>query len=128
MVMRACAADAIVGGYRVPAGAALGYSVCVAARDPAVFKDPEVFDPARHGEGADGSAWSPFGPAGPRKCMGYRLADIEAVAFLAVVLLRFDLQPPSPLAPKPVEYTDATLGPKESGLFLRCVPRKLSGL
>jgi cytochrome P450 len=123
-VVRVCVADARVGAHVVPAGASLLYSIAVAARDPEVMRDADAFEPERHGATADGNAWHPFGPQGPRRCLGYRLADAEGVAFLATVLRRFELREPSAAAPSPEEYTDATLGPKQSGLYLQLAPLK----
>lgn len=123
-VARVCAADTVVGGYPVPIGSILSYAIVCAARDSSIFSDPDAFKPDRHGDAADGSSWGPFGPPGPRKCLGYRLAEVEGLAFLATVLRRFEVKPPSPGAPPPVAYTDATCGPKHSGLYLTLVPRK----
>jgi cytochrome P450 len=123
-VARLCAKSTTVAGQPVPASSTLVYSITVAALDPKVFgATAKAFDPARHGASADGHEWHPFGPQGPRKCLGYRLAEQEAVTFLAAILARFQIEPASPSAPEPVEYTDATLGPKQSGLYLRFVPR-----
>jgi cytochrome P450 len=96
----------------------------IAARDPAVMSNADAFEPERHGATADGTGWHPVGPQGPRRCLGYRLADAEGVAFLATVLRRFELREPSAAALPPEEYTDLTLGPKRSGLRLRLVPLK----
>lgn len=122
MVARICAQDAQVGGYVLPKGSTLGYSIACASRDPAKFDNPNAFEPERFGDAPDGSLWHPFGPEGPRKCMGFRLADAEALVFLATILSRFEIEPASERAEPPREYTDATLGPKESGLRLRFRP------
>lgn len=122
MVARVCAESARVGAHVIPAGSTLGYSIACAARDPASFDAPDAFEPGRFLGSAGAAAWHPFGPEGPRKCLGFRLADAEALAFLATVLRRFEVEPASSLAEPPREYTDATLGPKQSGLRVRLRP------
>mmetsp|Transcript_23147 Transcript_23147/g.62757 ORF Transcript_23147/g.62757 Transcript_23147/m.62757 type:complete len:522 (-) Transcript_23147:287-1852(-) len=122
-VGRTVKADTRVGAYVAPSGSTLVYSIACAARDPTVFDDAAAFDPTRHGKAADGHAWAPFGPQGPRKCLGYRLADAEGIAFLSTVIRRFHVHLPSAGAPEPVAYTDATCGPKHTGLQLRLTPR-----
>lgn len=122
MVARVCAESARVGAHVIPAGSTLGYSIACAARDPASFDAPDAFEPGRFLGSAGAAAWHPFGPEGPRKCLGFRLADAEALAFLATVLRRFEVEPASSLAEPPREYTDATLGLKQSGLRVRLRP------
>lgn len=123
-VPRIADSDITLNGVRVPAGCLVFYTIAVGARDPSVFAEPERFAPERHGEVADSSAlpWLPFG-GGPRKCIGYRFAELEAVAFLAAVLRAFEVCPPEEHTEPPGEYTDITLGPKQSGLYVRLRPR-----
>ncbi|KAG8463453.1 hypothetical protein KFE25_004964 [Diacronema lutheri] len=125
-VPRLCARDAIIGDVLVPAGTICFHAVAAGARDGSEFAEPDAFRPARHAHLPDGgsAAWLPFG-AGPRKCIGYRLAELEAVTFLAALLRRFELLPPSAAAPLLGEHTDATLGPKLTGLHVRLKPRAL---
>ena len=61
--------------------------------------------------------------AGPRICVGYALAQLELVALLHAVLRRYELFPAGPGYPEPREHVLVTNGPRESGLFLKLVPR-----
>jgi len=92
-------------------------------RDPEVFR-PERFDPASPLYDAavdDKTKFMPFGGGG-RVCLGQRFAEMEAVQMVAAVVSQFDLVP-DPARP-PVEYCDVTLGPKESGLWMKVTERK----
>lgn len=92
-------------------------------RDPEVFR-PERFDPASpHFDAAveDKTKFMPFGGGG-RICLGQRFAEMESVQMIAAVISRFELEP-DPLRP-PREYCDVTLGPKESGLWMKMKERR----
>jgi cytochrome P450 len=122
-VPRLCERDALIDGVHVPAGTIVLYSITAGARDPAVFTEPDCFVPERHAQAAEGgAAWLPFG-AGQRKCIGYRFAELEAIAFLVAILQRFEVLPPQEHTEPPGEYTDITLGPKLTGLYVRLRPR-----
>lgn len=124
-IPRIAGSDTTLDGVNLPAGCLVFYAIAVGARDPSVFAQPECFLPERHGDVADSSAlpWLPFG-GGPRKCIGYRFAELEAVAFLAAVLRAFEVCPPEEHTEPPGEYTDITLGPKQTGLYVRLRPRQ----
>ncbi|GAA5134781.1 bifunctional cytochrome P450/NADPH--P450 reductase [Pseudonocardia adelaidensis] len=68
-------------------------------RDPAVWEDPERFDPDRfafdRAQQLPPDAWKPFGN-GRRSCIGRGFALQEAQLFLAMLLQRFDLEPADP--------------------------------
>ena len=78
------------------------------------------FHTGQHGK--MGEPHCPFG-AGPRICVGYALAQLELVALLHAVLRRYELFPAGPGYPEPREHVLVTNGPRESGLFLKLVPR-----
>ena len=65
-------------------------------RDPAVWPDPDVYDPdrflAENVKGRPAHSYKPFG-AGLRACIGRQFAIHEAVLVLASVLHRYDLAP-----------------------------------
>lgn len=72
--------------------------------DPAVFAEPERYDPGRFlgREGEGGDAWDggfakyeylPFGQ-GRRRCIGYRFARWEMLVLLATLLARIDITRP----------------------------------
>ncbi|WP_370865975.1 bifunctional cytochrome P450/NADPH--P450 reductase [Chondromyces apiculatus] len=92
-------------------------------RDPAVWKDPERFDPERFAPGAREAipthAWKPFGN-GQRACIGRTFAFQEATLVLAMLLQRFELERPGRYTLKVKE----TLTLKPQGLTVRARLRK----
>jgi cytochrome P450/NADPH-cytochrome P450 reductase len=85
-------------------------------RDPAVWPDPERFDPDRFAEGVTipPKAWLPFGN-GMRACIGRSFALQEATLVLAMLLQRFEISAPAPYDLQIKE----TLTLKPDGLTLR---------
>jgi cytochrome P450 len=88
--------DQEIGGYVIPAGAAVLMPTFVANRDPRVYPDPLAFDPQRF-LGPDAAArpdWAyPLFGAGTRKCIGVGFAMLEAVLVLAELGQRYRLRP-----------------------------------
>jgi cytochrome P450 len=83
VVDRYAAADTVLGGAAIAAGDLVRVSIAGANRDPAMFRDPERFDPARprvrrHLAFAHG----------PHVCLGIHLARLEARLGLAALLRR----------------------------------------
>ncbi|XP_071103072.1 cytochrome P450 3A14-like [Haliotis cracherodii] len=66
-------------------------------RDPRLFKDPDSFKPERHDEKSNPLSFLAFGH-GPRKCIGMRLALVEAKIALVHVLrtVKFGRMPDTP--------------------------------
>lgn len=87
--------DCEIGGYRVPAGAAVLMSQWVMHRDARFYPEPERFDPDRWTEerakGLPKFAYFPFG-GGPRICIGAAFAMMEAVLILATVAQRYQVR------------------------------------
>jgi cytochrome P450 len=83
-----------IGGYEIPARSILFISPYVLHRHPALWEDPEGFDPERFASEPPRGAYLPFG-AGPRMCIGNAFATMEAELVLATLAqrLRFDLVP-----------------------------------
>lgn len=82
-----------VGGYAIKKGTILIISPYVIHHHPAFWTYPERFDPERFSAdrvGGSRRAYLPFG-AGPRMCIGARLALMEAQVVLAMVARRFQL-------------------------------------
>ena len=120
---RALVADELC-GFAVPAGSLVLVSPYTVQRDPAVWPDPERFDPTRFLETTPArGTYLPFG-AGPRLCIGRDFALVESVLVLAVLARRFAVEP----APGPPPRVDAlvTLRPR-GGLPLRLRRRPGAG-
>ncbi|MFB7786820.1 cytochrome P450 [Streptomyces vinaceus] len=85
-----------LGGVSIPAGAELAYSPYALHRDPALFRDPTVFDPDRWEEKGDeqprAHRYIPFS-AGQHKCIGDTFAVAEILTALATVSARWRLVP-----------------------------------
>jgi cytochrome P450 len=102
---RSTVGDEVLGGYRIPAGSWVEVSPWGVHHSPAVWKDPDRFDPRRFdvqpGEfpGGHRYAWFPFG-AGPRACIGMQIASLEVQIVIAAVLQAFTIT--TPLAAVPV--------------------------
>jgi len=90
-VRDAVAADTI-GGFDVPAGAAVMVSPYYTHRHPQFWDEPEVFDPDRwtreREAGRHGYAYHPFA-AGPRICIGNHFSLLESQVLLAMLAQRF---------------------------------------
>ncbi len=85
---RVAMVDVAVGDAVIRRRTAILWSPYLAGRDPAVWEDPSRFDPDRHldptpeeREAMD-AAWVPFG-RGPRRCIGFALAQMELTLILA---------------------------------------------
>jgi cytochrome P450 len=81
-----------IGGFEVPAGAAVMLSPYYTHRHPQFWDDPEVFDPDRwtreRENGRHGHAYHPFA-AGPRICIGNNFSLLESHLLLAILAQRF---------------------------------------
>ena len=90
-VRDAIASDQI-GGFEVPAGAAVMLSPYYTHRHPQFWEDPEVFDPDRwtreREAGRHSHAYHPFA-AGPRICIGNHFSLLESHVLLAMLAMRF---------------------------------------
>jgi cytochrome P450 len=81
VVARLAMRDVMVDGWRVPAGSNVVVGIMALHTDPALWPDPQRFDPDRflpeHSRGRDRWQYLPFG-AGPRSCIGDHFAMLEA--------------------------------------------------
>jgi cytochrome P450 len=95
-VPRTAAADDEIDGYRIPAGATVVALIYGVHHNPAVWDDPERFDPARFLGDAPATrhklAWVPFG-AGQRQCIGRDLSLMETQIILPLLLQRYSMTP-----------------------------------
>jgi len=111
--------DQEIGGYMIPAGAAVLMPTFVVNRDPRLYPDPLRFDPERFlGDVAAARPdWAyPLFGAGTRKCIGVGFAMLEAVLVLAELGRRWRLRldPARPVVPQ----ARVSLRPR-NGLWMR---------
>lgn len=103
-----------VGGFAIPRWTTVIISPYVVHRNPAIWPDPERFDPTRflpgNAAGRPRSAYLPFG-AGRRMCVGAGFAMMEGTLLAAMIARRFtfDLAPGATVIPEPT----ATLRPRD---------------
>lgn len=125
-IIRHTIADDEIGGYPVPANSIVFLMAHLMHRHPAIWEEPERFDPERFTEERSANrprfAYIPFG-GGPRICIGKSLAMMEAQLVLATVAQRYSLRLVSghPVEPQMVFTTrpryglPMTLYPRETG-------------
>ena len=84
-------------GCHVPAGTRIRLHLAAGHRLPAVFAEPDRFDPDRFAPPREEDRKHPYALAtfggGPRVCIGMNLAQVEVKALAARVLPRYDLEP-----------------------------------
>jgi pentalenene oxygenase len=117
ILTRRATTEVHLGGHRIPRGADVFFSPYALHRDPALFPDPDRFDPDRWlPERADSiprHAYLPFG-AGVRKCIGESLAYAEITIALAALAGRWRLRSVTGHPTRAVARS--TLRPSESRL------------
>lgn len=96
MLMRTVKEDLPVGDYVVPQGWLAQVAQDVAHNLPALFDDPETFDPLRYAPGRaedkqDRFALIGFG-GGAHKCTGMNFANMEMTVITALLFRQFDLE------------------------------------
>ncbi len=91
-----------VGGYSLPPKTDVLISPYLVQRHPALWPDPDRFDPDRFlpevSAGRNRFAYLPFG-LGPRACIGEHLALVEMHTHVATLARRFELQLVATCAP-----------------------------
>ncbi|XP_030645925.1 thromboxane-A synthase [Chanos chanos] len=120
--------DCVINGQFLPKGMILEIPAGYLHYDPQHWPDPEKFIPERFTAEAKANrhpfVYLPFG-AGPRSCVGMRLALLEIKMSLVKVFQRFSIvaceDTKVPLELK----SNTTLGPK-SGIFVKIVKRETS--
>ncbi|XP_078424653.1 thromboxane-A synthase isoform X1 [Cetorhinus maximus] len=122
---RICEKDCFVKGHFIPAGMTIEVPVGVLHYDPKYWPEPEKFKPERFSPEMKTErhpfVYLPFG-AGPRSCMGMRMALLEAKIALVRILYSYSFQT-CPATQIPVQIRSfGALGPKE-GVVLKIVPR-----
>ena len=122
MGARVAAADLAYGGYAIPAGQRVIYSIYLTQRDPRVWPAADQFRPERHAPGQRQEppyAWLAFG-GGPRNCIGAAFGQLEVKVILAYLLNTFALDL---LEPRVHVHMGATLEPRPG---VRMAVRRLS--
>nr|XP_012613811.1 phylloquinone omega-hydroxylase CYP4F2-like isoform X2 [Microcebus murinus]XP_012613812.1 phylloquinone omega-hydroxylase CYP4F2-like isoform X2 [Microcebus murinus] len=97
MISRRCTQDIVLPDGRViPKGVICLINILGTHHNPAVWPDPEVYDPSRfdpeNAKERSPLAFVPFS-AGPRNCIGQTFAMTEMKVVLALTLLRFRVLP-----------------------------------
>jgi len=112
-VSRDASEDVYIGKYFLPKGTRVIISINSMHHDPNYWEKPEEYFPERWINlndtvvRADGY-YIPFS-AGPRICIGQRLAREEALVYFALVLKNFDVNPPLNFdKDKPIENSGIT--------------------
>ena len=83
-----------IAGHYIAGGTTVSVSSFIAHRDPAIFPEPEKFDPARW-LGESGKDLGPYFiafSAGARGCIGRNIAYLEQTVLLASLLHRYDFE------------------------------------
>lgn len=119
--------DCVLNGQRLPKGVTLEIPVGFLHYDPEHWPEPEKFIPERFTPEAKASrhpfVYLPFG-AGPRNCIGLRLAKLEIKMALVQLFRRFSIVASSETE-VPLELrSDTTLAPK-NGIFVKLQRRDL---
>jgi cytochrome P450 len=117
-------------GETIPAGARMFYSIYLTQRDPAIWENPDQFQPERFArgrtpQGSAGQAPPPmsfiaFG-GGPRACIGAAFGQAEARIVVSYLLQNFDFQPINPHEIHP--HMGATLEPRP-GVLMKITRRQ----
>jgi cytochrome P450 len=111
LMTRKAVKDDQLGDYFVPAGTEIYIAPYLIQRHPALWEDPDRFDPERFGpdqsQGRHPLAMLPFS-AGPRNCIGEFFARIEMQIHLMVIARRLRLR-----------YTETTPPELDAGVNLR---------
>ena len=94
---RLCRAKSILEGIEVKPGMIVTVPTFAIHYNPELYPNPEVFDPDRFSPeekaNRDPLSFMPFG-AGPRNCIGMKLAELEIKTVLAFLLRHYRFQPP----------------------------------
>lgn len=112
----------VLAGYAIPANSFVFISQYAIQRHPALWPNPDRFDPGRFAPDKPPPsrfAWFPFS-RGRRQCIGDRFAEMEALLILATLVRRFRFSPVDghEVIPEP----SITLRPR-GGLPMHVTPR-----
>lgn len=123
-VPRQVVQDVEFAGYILPAGTIVRLALSAGHRLPAVFANPEVFDPDRFAPPREEDRRTPYGlvtfGGGPRLCIGVHFANIEVKALVAHVLRSYRLEPITDQPPEQFGFTSTVV---KNGMPMRVRPR-----
>ncbi len=101
LVLRRLTEPVELGGYELPAGATVAPSIHLIHRDPAIYPEPERFQPERFLDNPPGTyTWIPFG-GGVRRCIGAAFAQFEMQVVLRELVKRHGVAPADPAPERP---------------------------
>jgi cytochrome P450 len=110
-----------IGGWDLPRGTLVYVSIDLTHRNPALWSEPDRFDPARFLDARPRPfAYIPFG-GGSRRCIGMSYAHHELRVIVAEALRRFRIVAAG--LPEPAMSRGFTLAPSH-GAVVRLVPRR----
>ncbi|MFE6923051.1 cytochrome P450 [Nocardia sp. NPDC057663] len=117
VVRRVAAPTVTLGQWVLPHGHHVFVSATAVHNDPALYPNPDKFDPLRFlGKSPDNFAWVPFG-GGNRRCIGAAFANMEMLVVLRTILRHRALQPTS--APNERQkYRGVAFAPARGGRVL----------
>ncbi|ACY13429.1 cytochrome P450 [Haliangium ochraceum] len=122
-ITRTTREDDEIDGHHIAAGTTVAVVTYAIHHHPAIWEQPERFEPERFLPEADAArercAWIPFG-SGPRVCMGMDFAMLELALAVILALQRYDIQrvTSGPIAPR-LRTTLTPAEPLEVRLHLR---------
>jgi retinoid hydroxylase len=94
---RGVVSDFVFGGYHVPAGTRVRYSIAAGHWLPTIFREPGTFDPDRFAPPREEDKKHPYAlvtfGGGQRICIGVNFAQVEIKALAAHVLRRYTIEP-----------------------------------
>jgi cytochrome P450 len=101
LVIRKLTEPVEIGGYEIPAGAALTPCIHLVHRNPAIYPEPDRFLPERFLDNPPGTyTWIPFG-GGIRRCLGASFAQFEMAVVLKELVQRHRIAPANPKSERP---------------------------
>ncbi|XP_017274470.1 thromboxane-A synthase [Kryptolebias marmoratus] len=128
-ITREVANDYMIKGQLIPKGAKVEILTCFLHQDPEHWPEPEKFIPERFTPEAKANrhpfVYLPFG-AGPRNCVGMRLAQLEIRMVLVHLLHRFNVVACSETKVPLNLKSNLTLSPK-NGIYVKMTRRNEEG-
>jgi cytochrome P450 len=101
LVIRKLTEPVEIGGYELPAGAAVTPCIHLVHRNPEIYPEPDRFLPERFLETPPGTyTWIPFG-GGVRRCLGASFAQFEMAVVLKELVKRHRIAPARPESERP---------------------------